>query len=574
MTDALILGAVLLLAYGLLAATLYVSGYRTLAITSGVVALAAGLASAVTVETVWGWLLHAEGVIHLLDDLAPHLIQQWSTLRVMIVSASAALAGGATLALAVVLPVPEAGRDVRGSARDTASAIAGGLAGSDRLRLGDYVVPRADECAGVMLTGEPGTGKTLAAGGILRACTERGSRAVIVDTDVALMPRHWRAGDLILRPDDARSVAWSPLAEMRRPEDAHMLAESLVAERTDEGADWAGYARTACAAVLQYVWRTGGGNGDLLRWLTSATIDELSGIAADTPAARLLDPAIAKTALSALQVVASDAGALRELDPDVGRDGWSLRAWIEADVRDGARLWIPYASDTGAYTMSLRRAWIDIVARSVMRLGADPERRLLLLLDELHSHGRLPILPDLVARGRKYGLISVLGYQTHPQLKAVYGEHGAAIIAGCCRTLLILRQQEPDTSELLSRRIGDIERVREQRGHSDSTGGAGGLSGAGGQSSDSVTWVTETVRAVLPAEIAGLADRDGYVRHPRGYTQITIPLPDGDESADAVPYVPRERGDAPAAAADDEVDEVFDFRAVVSKPGAEQESAS
>ena len=76
---------------------------------------------------------------------------------------------------------------------------------------------------------------------------------------------------------------------------------------------------------------------------------------------------------------------------------------------------------------------------------------------------------------------------------------------------VVLRTPDPETSDYLSRSIGDKEIQREQSSYS--------------KNGNSTQKIIETKRAVLPSEISLLIDLNGYIKFAGvGWTKIKIPI--------------------------------------------------
>lgn len=132
------------------------------------------------------------------------------------------------------------------------------------------------------------------------------------------------------------------------------------------------------------------------------------------------------------------------------------------------------------------------------------------MIDELDALGRINGLKDALARLRKAGGRCVLGFQSIPQVSAIYGQGDARTIVENCSNTLILRCSASEgggTSEFASNLIGQREIVRQTVSYSDSSSGLM-------QRSSSVNYGQEhrVEHAVLASEIEQLADREGYLK--------------------------------------------------------------
>lgn len=383
----------------------------------------------------------------------------------------------------------------------------GGAAGAaDGVTIAGVRIPAAVEARGIQMCGAPGTGKTQAILALLVQARKRGDRVIIADPAGDIMSRLYKDGDAILAPGDARSESWSPFADLRSIDECDTLAASLVPPGHGSGEEWAGYARTLVSAILRKLYERGEATtGALCHAAIVADVEALRSLLAGTPAAPLVAEGNEKMLGSVRGIVGAALSALMSLDPRSGADAWSIRDWLDAG--DGGWLWLPYRDSAAESTRPLRRAWLDIIVRGILDStpGAGPATWL--VLDELPAHGQLTALPGAVARGRKYNLRVVLGYQSASQIREIYGRDGAESVLGCTGNALILRTPDPETSDRLSRQIGEQERERQQQSVSKSS-----TRGHGRSSNTSTTTVTETRRAVLASEIQELPDLRGYLQ--------------------------------------------------------------
>ncbi len=386
------------------------------------------------------------------------------------------------------------------------------------IQIGEVSIPRAIETQHVLLTGSTGTGKSLALQALVDTIRSRaGDRAVVVDPGGELLARYWRPGDTILNPLDARSVAWSPLAEMTGAADADRLAKSLLPDTDGQDAQqWQCYAQGLTSAVLQRLMERRGSstNADLVQGLTVANSEDLEVLVRGLPAQTLFDSGAARMLGSVRAIIGAYLAPYRFLPPGAGANAFSLRRWVEGG---GGWLWIPVRADLGTALRPLIAAWIGEWVSAVLALPPDRDRRLWLLLDELAALGRVQALSEALTQGRKFGLCAVAGLQTVAQLRGAYGLQGAQTLLSCFSSQLILRAADPETADWGSRLLGDQQLSRRVRSEGSGVGGA--------HSGESEQISIE--RVVLPSEIAGLRDRCGFLKLAGDWpiTRVEIPIP-------------------------------------------------
>jgi hypothetical protein len=378
--------------------------------------------------------------------------------------------------------------------------------------LGQYNLPVKLENRSMAIFGEPGSGKTQLILRFLYSIRSRSDRVVAMDVGGEICKKLVMRGDLILSVNIEGGQKWSPFSEIESVMDCTALASSLIASGYGEARTWNGYARELLTVLLSECWRTNQRtNKELNYYVKVASADELKALVNGTSAQRLFEAGNERMLGNVQSILSQCLSFLDLLDPDAGEDSFSLRGWIQ-NHRSGGWLWIVYDDLTKLATAQLRAAWIEILARSALGLPESSTRNIRLILDELAANGKIDVLMDALARGRKYGLSLMLGIQNIHQLYSIYGKDEALSILGSAGLNVILRTPDPETSDYLSRTIGDAESIREQT----TTSSQGG---------SSMQKIQETKRTVLPSEISSLPDRVGFIKFADvGWGRLRIPL--------------------------------------------------
>lgn len=94
------------------------------------------------------------------------------------------------------------------------------------------------------------------------------------------------------------------------------------------------------------------------------------------------------------------------------------------------------------------------------RAFGDYKHRMLLMLDEFPSLGRLPIIEESLAYVAGYGIKCCLICQDMTQLRKSYGQQEA--ISANCHIHIVFAPNTPDTAEYISKRIGRTTIVKEE----------------------------------------------------------------------------------------------------------------
>jgi hypothetical protein len=378
--------------------------------------------------------------------------------------------------------------------------------------VGQYFIPYDLETRSFVLFGEPGSGKTLFILRLLVSLRKRSDRIVTMDVGGDLYRKLASKGDRLLSVTSEGGEEWSPFSEIESLNDCSTIAHALIPSGLGESRTWNGYARELLTVFIQECWqkkkRT---NQDLIHYVKMATNEELKILVNGTSAQRLFEPGSEKMLSNVQSILSQSLSSLDLLEPKAGEHSFSLRKWIKNNSEKGW-LWIVYDDISAASTAPLRAAWSEILAKSAISLEPSSERRIWLILDELASNGKIDVLSQALARGRKYGLSLVLGVQNISQMFSLYGRDEALSILGSVGHMVVLRTPDPDTSDYLSRTIGEVEIVREQISR-------------GAKGSTTTQKIRETKRAVMSSEISKLSDLNGYIKFPGvGWSQLNIPI--------------------------------------------------
>lgn len=368
-----------------------------------------------------------------------------------------------------------------------------------------------DEQQHILLSGAPGTGKSVEIKKALRTIRQRGQKAVVYDPSGEFTSLFYRPGrDIILNPLDQRGAKWNPWGDADTFE-YNAVAKSFIPDRGGEADPfWAESARATFEALLMQC----NSLDELVYQGLSAPLSELAGIVNDAGFGGLIGPEKTfQSTRATLAVYLRSLGMLENVQRDDQDAAFSFRNWLNPPDSDDSWVFLPVPARARDAIRPLSSMFLDTAVRHVMGLRPDPDRRIWLVIDELPSLQNIPSIHPALAEGRKFGIGAILGVQTFHQLKKTFGDAGAAALWGLPKTRLYLRIGDAETSEMISKELGDVQLKRK----TTSTGSSEGYSdgGKGSNTSGSSTNTSEqtvTERIVLPAEVGGLPDLIGYLR--------------------------------------------------------------
>ncbi|MBA3568195.1 MAG: type IV secretion system DNA-binding domain-containing protein [Pyrinomonadaceae bacterium] len=142
-----------------------------------------------------------------------------------------------------------------------------------------------EETEGIMMLGDPGTGKSQTIHHfLLQIAARRPAEAVVIyDPACEFLKRHYDRlrGDVILNPLDQRSPYWSPSLEVRVVTDKKLVTESFLPGKSElSQASTSGFFLKAARAILGRMLEFKPTPQELVSWLSIA--DSIDMIVADT----------------------------------------------------------------------------------------------------------------------------------------------------------------------------------------------------------------------------------------------------------------------------------------------------
>lgn len=411
-------------------------------------------------------------------------------------------------------------------------------------------IPVDVEDGGFLLTGSPGTGKSQATTCMLDTLQAGGHRAVIADAEGIFYSRYADAGSVLFNPLDRRSVSWSPLAELKSPQDCPALAKSLIPDGHGAEASWNDAAQTVLEGLLRKCWEAGLTNAELYRLACVADTEELQQILAGTAAMTVVGNA--RYFGEVRPGLGRYLRCFEYLDPAAGRNSFSVRDYI---TEESGWLFVTYTQEQRTALLPLIQCALDVASRAILSLphttgDRSKQRRTWFVLDELPLLGRIMSLIPLLTNGSKHGAAVIATAQTIALFRETYGHDATQTILATLGTWLTLRVSDAETAEYMSKSIGDeeVRRVVASGGKNDS-----------GKSNN---WSEQhsTRRVVMPSQLQNLPRMHGYLNISGDLPVVAVTLPITEQRPLAAPpFEPAPLRSAPAVApavtGDDDEDE-------------------
>jgi hypothetical protein len=391
--------------------------------------------------------------------------------------------------------------------------------------LGQVILPWRSLTEHMLITGNPGSGKSTAMKSLLRQIRASGGIAIVIDPEGEYTEEFYEDGDWVLNPfhPRGRHTFFSPWSELRDDwftVDASAMAASLVRGKARDANQefFLTSTRTVIESIFQ-VARAGNHGADLLKFIGMPRKD-LHEALEGTPAYPLIDP---KAAEQGSGILGTAVNAIKNFVHLPKREDcdrvYSAYEWVQQ--RKGS-IFMPSRDDIRDALQPLQGLWLDCLIRWLMsaEIGGD---QVFLLLDEVAALGHQAQLEKLLTRGRKRGISVILGLQSLSQLRAIYGPEGATTLTASPSTKLIMRVDETEMANVASELIGrhEVERLQMTQ--------LAGLSSFREGVNLSPHRTIETL--VLPDEIKMLQPFTGYLCI-AGFnrTFITLPRPIGKQT--------------------------------------------
>jgi type IV conjugative transfer system coupling protein TraD len=318
------------------------------------------------------------------------------------------------------------------------------------------------EMQNIGLHGTVGTGKSTVLNDFLWQLRQRGDRVIIYDKGNNFIPLFFRQGkDKLLNPFDARCASWDLWAECQTVADFDNFATTLL---PDSGGSsdpfWVLSARALFVATARRLAKDKDRSiAALLKKLMSISMADLRAYLQGTDAANLVDGSIEKTAMTIRTILTTYVRSLRYLQglDEQGQRPFNIRDWLATEDADGDNAWIFVSSDgrNHAAIKPLLSAWLHMAMTGILGLTPSHTRRIWVVIDEIPTLHRQPILPEFCAEGRKFGGCVIAGLQNFPQLKEQYGVNFAESIWDLLNSRIFYRAPSGPVSDWVRKEIGE-----------------------------------------------------------------------------------------------------------------------
>lgn len=355
-----------------------------------------------------------------------------------------------------------------------------------RIRIGGTRVPPQAENQQTLQAGASQSGKTSLELQTLADIRKRGDPVIVTDPSGEITKHFCGQGgrrDYILDIGDARSINWSPFAELAAGVNADLLAQKMIGEGKGPEKDWRGYASGILRDVMLSLVKLGTcTNADLCRAILAdnRTIKEL---VKGRPSEIHFASGNEKYLASVRSILSTYTAPLFGLDPEAGSHSFSIARHIQglqhADGR-GKYIWRwlflkTRGGDLSDSQKQMLSCWMSIAVNSALSLPVNRKRRIWFVMEEAGNLGTITGFASIVTQGAKYGVCVIALIQSVSQFEDLYGKERAQTILSCFNNVVVCRLADPQTAEYFERHFGKKEVIEWRR----SEGSQGGHSSSG-----------------------------------------------------------------------------------------------
>ena len=381
-------------------------------------------------------------------------------------------------------------------------------------------VPREEENEGLLLLGDPGTGKSQVIHQLLDQIAQRRPSEAVVCYDPAgeFIESHFDPStDIVLNPLDARAPYWSPTMEIdyettaTSATDRQLVAESFFSNR-EHGAPTTEFFVKAARSIFARMLELKPTAEQIVEFLKDEKlIDE---VVAGTEHAHLINEGAKGQRGGVLATLSEIGEALKLLPSPEQCDGeMSITEWAR---RRRGWIFITSTQDTRDALRTLHAAWINILMKRLLAVAPQLGRQhpCWVVVDEVHSLKRLPALATTMVEGRKFGLKMILGTQNKAQFEEHYGR-GAATMLSAPHVKILFRCNEPESARWVAEMIGEEEKERPRIGTTATVQ-------SNGRDSINYSTITERRFVVSKEEIMALPNLSGYWKYSNSVVRFHI----------------------------------------------------
>lgn len=383
----------------------------------------------------------------------------------------------------------------------------------------DMPLVKDKETSHILITGTTGSGKSNCMHYLLPQIRKKDQQAVIVDFTGEMVDRYYDSskGDIIINPYEQKAHSWDFWSEVKNPHNLSSISNSLFATKGSNYDEmWNNVSKQFFEDATNIVLKSANPTiKELYKILAIDSLKEVSNKLKSTASSSVLDPKNERTAMSVRTNTIAFIEWMKdynETEPSISLSYWFNAIKNEDEHEKGKWLFLTSSPSQRNRLQSFHSMLFDLILSHVMELGADPNRRLWFIIDELPALKRLPSLPTALSEFRKYGGCIMAGVQSVNQLYKIYGQYEGLTMLDQFNTKFIFRTEENNFANYICKNFGDIEYTESTENYS-----YGAHEMRDGVSSSKVE---KKKSLVNPSDLAALKDCEAYVKLPESSVRI------------------------------------------------------
>lgn len=384
------------------------------------------------------------------------------------------------------------------------------------LSIGNINIPTDTECKHILVFGASGSGKSVLLSQFLNQINTYSQKYndkrhyIITDVKPEFVGKFAKSDDYIFCPFDKRSISWSIFNDIDDISDYDTFASILFEQEGAKDPFWGLAAGAIFADGLKYLDLQGRKtNQDILEFFKQPAEDLTEAINSLPPALITSNQylnAPENTFASILATLASGLKPFMHLKDSTNNNAaFSFKQYIREEYQrtNGTipNLYLLVPANRQRIMAPLLSLVMDIMINEALTLPESQNCRLYFIIDEIGSINKIQLLPDLITKGRSYG-ISILALTQDPGLlREKYGPQVMQSFLNNFGTQIVLRINDANTAKELADNFG-VEEIIEYKESIQLP--------QNGSPVPSISQDTTTKSLILPSQLQSLPPFKGY----------------------------------------------------------------
>lgn len=384
------------------------------------------------------------------------------------------------------------------------------------LSIGNINIPTDTECKHILVFGASGSGKSVLLSQFLNQINTYSQKYndkrhyIITDVKPEFVGKFAKSDDYIFCPFDKRSISWSIFNDIDDISDYDTFASILFEQEGAKDPFWGLAAGAIFADGLKYLDLQGRKtNQDILEFFKQPAEDlteAINSLPSTLITSKQYLNAPDNTFASILATLASGLRPFMHLkDSSDNNAGFSFKRYIREEYQrtNGTipNLYLLIPANRQRIMAPLLSLVMDIMINEALTLPESQNCRLYFIIDEIGSVNKIQLLPDLITKGRSYG-ISILALTQDPGLlREKYGPQVMQSFLNNFGTQIVLRINDAATAKELADNFG-VEEIIEYKESIQLP--------QNGSPIPSISQDTTTKALILPSQLQSLPPFKGY----------------------------------------------------------------